>query len=570
MRFQNGVEREAKRISFIYVVLALVILVIGIIKTKIGIHSDEIHSIAVADMIARGDKIFKDCWFYLQLSSVISAPFIWIYRHVAGSADGLILFLRIVSVLIQGGISFLFFITFSERRNRLYVFVAAVCLFTFIPDFLSFGYKPEMIWFTMLEIIFAYRYCIHNKKKDLIFLGIALSLCVLAFPTTVIHLLIWVVFFVIRKDDWKKTVLYIVMSCVCCAAVFFGFTLSEISISEFFRFFPEILKDDQLASNFITKLFHPTAKIAVLGIISIVPLIVIDKISVLRERIIKYRIPVITVLLVMAFVGQCYIERLGITWHCITYPYALTLFFLPYAYMTDFPNNREENKSLFWCFAAMSWASFLCFSLASNQGNITSIYAGVISVCGLFVYLASDSASPAFRERTSIAISLIIMAFLMFAIPVWDQEAIYPETYGMRTVFSDRICINKGPAKGIWVGQEMYDNYMNLCDIIDKRVKSDDKVYIVDSAYYSSFGYIYQNGEYATYSPRGGYFDRIVEYYDINKEKRPSVVIMSKNYIRDWEKGNFPYDREIYKYLTENNYVEEDTDSFIVFSDKRN
>ena len=570
MRSQNGVENEAKRNSFIYVTVAIVIFVIGIIKTKIGIHSDEIHSIAVADMIARGDRIFKDCWFYLQLSSVISAPFIWIYRHVAGSAEGLILFLRIISVLIQGGICSLFYITFSKQRNRLYVFAAAVCLFMFIPDFLSFGYKPEMIWFTILEIIFAYRYCVYKKNKDLIFLGIAISLCVLAFPTAVIHFLAWMVLFFKRKDDRKKAVSYIILSCVCCAAIFFMFTLAEISIGDFFRFFPEILKDDQLASNFITKLFHPIAKITVLGIVSITPLVIVARISIFRDFIKKFRIPVITALLVLAFLGQCYIERLGITWHCITYPYALTLFFLPYAYMTDMPKNRINNKELFWCFSVMSWASFFCFSLASNQGNITSIYAGVISMCGLLVLLASNSASPAFCERTPIAVSLCIMAFVMFAIPVWDQEAIYPETYGMRTVFSDRILIEKGPAKGIWVGQEMYDNYINLCDIIDKEVTSDDKVYIVDSAYYCSFGYIYQPGEYATYSPRGGYFDRIVEYYDVNKEKKPSIVIMSKNYIKDWEKGEFPYDREIYKYLSENNYVEEDMDNFIVFSNKRN
>ena len=568
MRFQNGVENEARRNNVVYVALVLVILVIGFIKTKIGIHSDEIHSIAVADMIARGDRIFKDCWFYLQLSSVISAPFIWIYRHVTGYADGLILFLRIISVLIQGGISLLFYITFSKNRNRLYVFSAAVCLFMFIPDFLSFGYKPEMIWFTILEIIFAYRYCIYKQKKDLILIGVSLSLCVLAFPTAIIHLLVWTVFFIVRKDDWKKAVLYIVVSCVCCATIFFVFTLSEISISDFFRFFPEILKDDQLASNFITKLFHPTAKIAVLGIVSIVPLIIIDKISFFRDIIKK--IPVITLLLVLAFLGQCYIERLGITWHCITYPYALTLFFLPYAYMTDSLDNRIDNRNLFWCFFAMSWASFFCFSLASNQGNITSIYSGIISVCGLLLILATDSNNPVAQERKSIAISLFVMAFVMFAIPVWDQEAIYPESYGMRTVFSNRVCIDKGPAKGIWVGQELYDNYMNLCDIIDREIENEDKVYIVDSAFYCSFGYLYQPGEYATYSPRGGYYDRIVEYYEVNKEKKPSVVIMSKNYIRDWEKWDFPYDREIYKYLSENGYVEEDTENFIVFRDKRN
>lgn len=564
MRYQDWAKRETCRKSIPYIVIAVFLFVIAIIKTRVGIHSDEIHSIAVADMIARGDKIFKDCWFYLQLSAVISAPIIWLYRLVLGSADGLILFLRIISVLIQTGISLFFYQTFSKHRNRLYVFVASVCLFMFVPDFLSFGYKPEMIWFTILEIIFAYRYCIDGRKINLVLLGISLMLCVLAFPTAVLHLLVWTVFILLKKSDNKTSVLYILMPCLIGAIFFFAFTFNEISLSEFLRFFPEILKDDQLASNFITKLIHPVVKITVLGIMSLTPILIAEKVPFFSRIVRKLRIPVIAILLVVAFIGQCYIERLGITWHCITYPYALTFFFLPYVYHMESSNDKERNNDVFFCFTAMAWVSFLCFSLASNQGNLTSIYAGVISAIGLLVTMAGEEESNAYRERTSISIVLFIISFYTFSTLVWDQEAIYPEIYGIRTVFSDRVYIDKGPAKGILVGQDMYDNYMNLCDVIDDEVTRYDRVYIIDSAFYCSFGYLYQPGYYAVYSPRGEYYDRIVEYYDVNPDRRATVVIISKNYIKALN-GDFPYDREIYKYLSENSYIKKDSEYFVVF-----
>ena len=78
-------------------------------RTHLGLHADEVHSVAVGDMIARGNSFFKECWFYLQMSAVFNAPLIKLYSLIHGNLDGIILFLRIAAVIVQMLISILFY-----------------------------------------------------------------------------------------------------------------------------------------------------------------------------------------------------------------------------------------------------------------------------------------------------------------------------------------------------------------------------------------------------------------------------------------------------------------------------
>ena len=558
--------------QYIQIIISFLLLIFAIYKARIGIHSDEIHSIAVGDMISRGNLMFKDCWFYLQLSAVLNAPLTWIFRYLSGSNDGLILYLRIISIFVQASISFFFYKTFKNEKNKFFVYIAAICLFSFVPDFLNFGYKPELIWFTVLEICFAYKYCQSKKSINLIFLGISLSLCVLCFPTTILQVLVWIVFLFVRnknKNESPKNIWYIPLTCLCCGIVFFIFVFSQISFKEFITFFPEILNDDQLDSSFITKLYKPFIKMIELSVLSILPVILCMKIRFFKSLVSKLKFPVFSFLLIMAFLGQCFIERAGITWHCITYPYSLTMYFLPLIYIFSTNEEKEENRDMFWCFSLMTWISYWCISLASNQNNITCIYAGVFSTCGMLILIGNSNRQEILKDLTTeknlIAVSLCIMSLLMFIFPVWDQEAIYFERYGMRNIFSDRSLMTEGPAKGIYVSDEMYKRVNDLCDELNQYTTNDDKVYIIESAFYASFGYLHQKGMYATYSPRGHYFDRIKEYYDVNPQNLASTIIISKTYLEEKYDDTFPSGMALETVIIENGYIRSEDENFIIY-----
>ena len=86
-----------------------------------GVHPNEMHTIAVGDMFSRGNTYFKETWFYLQMSTVFNAPLIYLFRLVTGSLDGIVYFIRVVTIFIQALCTAYFYNTFSKVFSKNYV-----------------------------------------------------------------------------------------------------------------------------------------------------------------------------------------------------------------------------------------------------------------------------------------------------------------------------------------------------------------------------------------------------------------------------------------------------------------
>ena len=91
-RKRIGDDPPKNRIFFIS--LSIVIFAFSLFRIHIGMHSDEAHFVAVGDMISRGNSLFKEIWYYQQMSGVVSAPIIYLYGSINGSREGVLLFIR--------------------------------------------------------------------------------------------------------------------------------------------------------------------------------------------------------------------------------------------------------------------------------------------------------------------------------------------------------------------------------------------------------------------------------------------------------------------------------------------
>lgn len=533
---------ETRKFSDKFAIISLALLWgFSIWKIQLGMHSDEVHSIAIGDMIARGDAFFKESWFYLQMSAVFTAPVIKLFTRVTGGTEGVLFLFRILSVFIQTAICLYFYHTFKEEFHKKYTVAAAILLFTYIPDFQSFTYKQEIIWFTVMQIIFSYQYYRKRRKRYLVLLGLMIAGSVLAYPTSVLQFPLYLGILYWMNVDWGegrisyiKDGVLISLICALCAGLFLAVVLQKISIGEFLRFFPKVFADDNLNTSFIRKLVHPFKKFVAMGMMTIVPLIICQKISWKKK---DMNLLVITLLLWMAFGGQCLIERRGITWHCITYPYILSIFIVPILYWMR--GRCKEERHILVLFEAPAITVIFCMALASNQGNITSMYGGIISMLALMLML-SDQNQDIERKtmgKTHILLvsSVLFFALVMYIIPVWEQESVDMENLGWRTIFTPRFYVHDGPAKGIYLGEKSYYRYNDLCDVVNEHVQKKDFLFIVDDAYMASYGYLCAIGEYATFSPQGGWglatSDKAVLYFKDNPQKQPTIVLVNCNYI---------------------------------------
>lgn len=369
------------------IIFIMLMLLFAFWKVHLGVHSDEAYLIAIGDMIAGGNSFFKECWSSLQMSAVFTAPFIFIYGKITGGREGILLFFRILSVCIQSGICIYFYNVFRQRYQKKYVLIASILLFTFIPDFQSFTYKQELIWFVTLEIIYSYQYSLTCKRRYLVLLGIMIACSVLAYPTAILQfpLYLCLIYLMNKKKHQSKQGLrdcvVIAATCFASAVTFLMIVLGKISVAEFIEFFPKVFSDNNLEMSFLSKLIHPFVKFGAMGFVTVFLILLYEKIS-------KIRIPMMTCLLWAAFAGQVFIERRSVTWHCITYPYTLTLFMVLLIYLRNQKN--EKDSVLIGLFVLPTILTVLCLALASNQGNVTSMYGTVFSAAALLLMIGDN------------------------------------------------------------------------------------------------------------------------------------------------------------------------------------
>ena len=493
-----------------------------------------------------------------------------------GGTEGILLFFRVISVCIQAAVSIYFYLSFVKGGfNKKSVLYASIVFFLFVPDFQTFCYKTVMFWMGALEIVYVYRFYLTKKNRYLVALGLAISASVLVYPTTVIELPVYLfIIFALMKN--KETVqekgkhcikywLIIIGTCIVCAFLFLFFVFSRCGVTDFLIHFPKVFQDENLDTSFLTKLLHPLAKYLAMGCMALFPVIVYSRIEIVRKTVDKLRLPVITILLWLAFLGQCYIERSGVTWHCLVYPYALTLFWVPvlcFAY---------KERIIVLLFEIPALTIVLCIAVASNQGNLVSMYGSVFAVMGFLLLLGEnwgDGEIVLFRKERGLIVMSIFVFISCMSIPVWDQETVMVE-HKAGSIFTPRVEVPYGPAKGCRMGIPSYAEYENICFAVEANVTEGDKVCIIDNSNASSYGYLCSRGEYAVYSPQGGHGtglnDTIVEYYEENPQKSPTVVLIRLSYIEQ-SIEEYICDTSFGQYLEKNGYKKVSSDGeYVVF-----
>ena len=80
----------------------LVLSVLAAIKTIfVSLDIDESYALAVGYRLAAGERLFLDLWESHQLGGVFLAPFLWLYRMIAGTTVYFEIYARVIGTLIH-------------------------------------------------------------------------------------------------------------------------------------------------------------------------------------------------------------------------------------------------------------------------------------------------------------------------------------------------------------------------------------------------------------------------------------------------------------------------------------
>lgn len=246
--------------------LLILLAAASVVKTLfVGLEIDEEYALSLGWRLIQGDTLFYTMWEPHQLSALADAALMWPYWAITGTTTGILLYMRIVTLVLKALLSIWFYRTMRRTLTPRTAFLTALALFVYTPKwFLAPDYISQQFHFTLAAFLCFYGYYGDGCKKlwRLVPGGIFLSLSVLAFPQSAFAAPVYLIgMFLLGRHAGEKRVLGLpagmmvtFLTCLACAGVFLVYVLQDMSLRTLISRATLILNDPQYDFTFAERL----------------------------------------------------------------------------------------------------------------------------------------------------------------------------------------------------------------------------------------------------------------------------------------------------------------------------
>ncbi len=544
--------------------------------------SDESFYFSTAYRFYLGDSIFKHDWFPTQLSGIIILPFLSLYLSITGSTEGIILFFRILYLILSFLNSLLVFFIMKRHKPLFSAAAMSVCTLFFAHlNIATLSYYTISVQCFLSAMLLIYDYLkkpveTGDQKKTvpltLVFAGVFYALSVLALPTMalayVLIVIILLSLILIRNISKKKAetgsrrdshgfissffennagtdrlpsiLIYTFAGILIPALAFFIFLLSNVSIPDFIRNIPYVLSDDEHGTSLIyplkkffigiNEVYGVFAYAGYLLILLSFLLMFIPKEKREKAYIWKYSVILLDILLFTAY----FIKGFGHTGYIQT---AVCLFSLPLFFLTE-----KKDFHAFFTFFLNGLVFSLVYSYSSNGYlyilSMGHFIASMAAFCFISDFISElSSKSPGSLDKALTLIFMLILLSVVIETAVLRVINIYRDA-----PLSDLTAkITEGPARGLYTTPEHLRLYNDVNRVIkencgkEKKDDGDKESQALEDEEKTLFiskllpwGYLSAGldiGAPTTWRIELG-SDRLKEYYDLNPDKLPDIVLL--------------------------------------------
>ena len=169
----------------IIIVILSLLTIAGIVKALfVSIDVDESYAVAQAYRLVTGDKIMYDMWEPHQFSAFLPAFFLYPYYLITKGAEGGVIYLRLVGILIHLGFgALLYFVSYKDlgKKNALLILLVHA---NFLPKWIALP-EFELMQYWSFLVIFLLFYAAGKNGKAILYLiaGLFFGMSVLCYPT---------------------------------------------------------------------------------------------------------------------------------------------------------------------------------------------------------------------------------------------------------------------------------------------------------------------------------------------------------------------------------------------------
>ena len=148
--FHNG-KLKKPLLDIIFSILFGAALIFTLWKCPFGFGSyDDAFYLTIPHRLSMGDVLFADEWHVSQMAGLITTPLVWLYRTVTGSTDGILLAARYIYVVFHALVSL--FLYLRVKEYGFFAAAASLSWFLFAPyDIMALSYNTMAMDFILLS-----------------------------------------------------------------------------------------------------------------------------------------------------------------------------------------------------------------------------------------------------------------------------------------------------------------------------------------------------------------------------------------------------------------------------------
>lgn len=479
------------RNSFFHIILLALFFITLINNSFYGFGwTDEALYTATANSLYHGNRLFFDIFEPTQIYSVLVYPLFCIFVKLTGSTDGIYLFMRIATIIIQFATSFFIYYVLSKKYSRAISLVSSLVLLIFSRAQL-FGpsyYTFVLANFTIANILIFYVFELKAKSAWLFVSGIFLGFAILCNPYLVLPYVAFSLCCVILPSLRKYIKKYILIwaGTVLIGAMFLIFVLKNGNLKEFPSALTCFFSSPEYSSKTMLqriKWLLKFPRLLVTQFIYFLPFTVLAVISFFKKNI-KEKINFTknkTILLLLLFVNYIiqilFIEKdNGMPVTGFFAVSILSFFLFNSKKLKDF-----KKEILYFLVPGLSLSFMAC--LASDTGfGVFSI--GIAACMPFAASLYFDTfclKSSCKTEKYLFALPLCLLIFgtLYYRVNLTYRDArISPHYIFIPQIEKNITKIDHGPAKGLWTHNKNKKQYDSIYSIV-KNIESDKDDYFM-------------------------------------------------------------------------------------------
>ena len=542
---KSGKERLLGALLILGSVLAAVKLIF------VDYSLDEEYQIVMAYRQLSGDNLFGAMWEPHQTSAFACVFLMRIFTALTGGTTGVVIFLRLMTTLIQALLSVWLYRVLCRITEREYAFLLGLCYFNIVPKLIQIPEFSNLQLWSITIIVLAlenYRNAKNLKtrgrlgyKKEpaphgykrvlwLVLAGLGMSASVLAYPADIVLFPVFLaVIFRLAgkgKSRWTHMLLF-AATCALCGGLWLGAVLLQVEPSEFFRNLRYVVEFDLThdlsagqGGKFYGVLENFSSLIVLFGLS-----LAAGSLVYIAKRQIPFWIAATVPTVLAAEAVQLYY------WLVLHKGYeepqihllAVMLLAVPAWRYAD----QRKKQLLPWLIsgavtlAAVLYMSDLVFCYAVPHALL-----GILA-CLLVLIFALENVLGRERGRVWIRLLLYSLCFLVVFGKGFTLRAGKTDT---NTVLGLRGIMKSGPAAGTLTNY--MQAYVNNCDYEDftAYVEEGDKCLIVTNMVGTggTSPYMFRDLEICHFSivDPTSYDEKLLTYWELYPEKRPNVIVV--------------------------------------------